>query len=93
MNFFTKKEMIYEEQTGKQHWQQAKAVLKAAGIEFSSGSGEKEPPVGGCGAKLDIRDFGPRGKIDRHIYYIETRTSDAPKAREILATMHEDHNP
>ena len=91
MNFFTKTEMVYEEQTGKLCWQQAKTALKAAGIEFSSGSGEKEPPVGGCVAKLDIRDFGPRGKIDRHIYYIETRISDAPRARKILAEIKADH--
>ena len=39
---------------------------------------------GGCGAKLDPRDFGPRGRIDREIYWVEVRQSDEEQARDIL---------
>ena len=52
---------------------------------MGSGSYESEPPVCGCGAKLDLRDFGPGGKIDRSSYYIFVRPEDAERARELLA--------
>jgi len=84
MNFFTKKEIIYKEQTGKEAWLSAKQALADAGIEYSSGITDKESPVGGCGAKLDIRNFGPRGKIDRKLYYIEVAVKDAETAKNIL---------
>jgi len=38
----------------------------------------------GCGAKLDIRDFGPQGKIDRNFYYIDVPEKDYEKARTLL---------
>ena len=40
--------------------------------------------AGGCGAKLDPRDFGPKGKIDHDIYYIKVNETDEEKAKEIL---------
>ena len=43
-----------------------------------------EAPVGGCGAKLDIRDFGPKGKIDRNYYYIDVKPADADQAKACL---------
>lgn len=42
------------------------------------------PPICGCGAKLDIRDFGPQGKIDRNFYYIDVPEKDYEKARTLL---------
>ena len=40
--------------------------LKDAGIKvMETGFYETEAPACGCGAKLDHRDFGPNGKIDR----------------------------
>ena len=46
---------------------------------------ESEIPVCGCGAKLDARDFGPGGKIDRRTYYISVKPQDAQRARDLLA--------
>ena len=40
--------------------------------------------AGGCGAKLDPRDFGAKGKVDHDIYYIKVREADEAKAREII---------
>jgi hypothetical protein len=78
-------ELVYDEQRGKEEWKAAKEKLKAAGLNIHSGFYEKECPVGGCGSKLDIRDFGPRGRIDRKGYYIRVDLKDAAKAKEILA--------
>ena len=43
--------------------------------------------VGGCGAKLDPRDFGKNGKIDREIYWIRVPEKDA---EAILARLAEE---
>ncbi len=39
---------------------------------------------GGCGAKLDPRDFGGHGRIDRDIYWVSVIQGDEEKAQEIL---------
>ena len=52
---------------------------------MESGIYDTEMPVCGCGAKLDHRDFGPNGKIDRHTYYLSVRPEDAERAREVLS--------
>ena len=84
MGFFSKKITVYKEKGCKEDWQKAKARLKEAGISFASTSLPSEAPACGCGAKLDIRDFGPRGKIDRDLYYIDVEEKYAARARAIL---------
>ncbi len=39
---------------------------------------------GGCGAKLDPRNFGSKGVIDRDIYWVKVIAGDEEKARDIL---------
>jgi len=39
---------------------------------------------GGCGAKLDPRDFGGKGKIDRDIYWIEVPVEEEAHVKEVL---------
>ena len=51
---------------------------------MESGFYETEPPLCGCGAKLDHRDFGPNGKIDRKTYYISVRPEDVDRAKAAL---------
>lgn len=84
MGLFSKKITVYKEKGCKEDWQKAKARLKEAGIPFASTSLPSESPACGCGAKLDIRDFGPRGKIDRDLYYIDVEEKYAARARAIL---------
>ena len=84
MGFFSKKITVYKEKGCKEDWQKAKARLKEAGIPFASTSLPSEAPACGCGAKLDIRDFGPQGKIDRNFYYIDVPEKDYEKARTLL---------
>ena len=62
--------------------------LKDAGIKvMETGFYETEAPACGCGAKLDHRDFGPNGKIDRLTYYISVKPEDVERAKELLADL------
>ena len=45
--------------------------------------------MGGCGCKLDIRDFGPNGRIDREMYLVTVPSAEAGRAREVLASLGE----
>jgi hypothetical protein len=84
MGFFDKKFDVYKEKGKRDEWKKARTALKDAGISISSSEVPSEAPVCGCGAKLDIRDFGPKGKIDRNWYYIMVAKEDIEKARTVL---------
>ena len=71
----------------KEEWKRAQALLKEAGLKLSVTELPGEAPICGCGAKLDIRDFGPQGKIDRNFYYIDVPEKDYEKARTLLICL------
>ena len=69
-------------------WNQARARLNQSGKKvMEAGFYETEAPLCGCGAKLDHRDFGPNGKIDRLTYYISVKPEDAERARDLLSDL------
>ena len=78
MALFGKREKAYEVWGDKPRWKEARQRLKDAGIKA---------PACGCGAKLDHRDFGPNGKIDRLTYYISVKPEDVERAKELLADL------
>jgi len=85
MALFGRREKVFEVKGDKAAWKQAKQRLQEAGIKvMESGGYDAEVPVCGCDARLDIRDFGPNGKIDRSSYYISVRPEDADRARKLL---------
>lgn len=84
MGFFVREKLVYKELGKKEEWKKAQALLKEAGFELSVTELSSEAPICGCGAKLDIRDFGPQGKIDRNFYYIDVSEKDYEKARTLL---------
>ena len=85
MALFGKREKAFEVWGDQKRWKTAKQVLKDAGIRImESGFYETEPPLCGCGAKLDHRDFGPNGKIDHKTYYISVRPEDLERAKGVL---------
>ena len=85
MALFTKKETVYQVRGDRAQWKTAKAALQEWGISgIRSGSYEDTAPRGGCGAKLDVRDFGPKGRIDRALYYLDVPVDHAGRARAIL---------
>ena len=69
---FEKKVTIFKKKDRPQ-WLKIKAALKEAGLKGVRSGHYLQDSVmaGGCGAKLDPRDFGPKGKIDHDIYYIK----------------------
>ena len=70
----------------RETWLQIKAALKDSGLRgVRSGHYLQETVMGGgCGAKLDPRNFGGHGTIDRDIYWVKVIAGDEEKAREIL---------
>lgn len=87
MGLFTKKETVFEKRD-RAACLAAREALEAAGISrVRMGHCETEPPVGGCGCKLDIRNFGPNGRIDRETYFLEVPAEEADRARGILNNM------
>lgn len=85
---FGKSEYVYKKVGDKAEYKRCRAALKDAGIKpVQAGENQNEMPVGGCGSKLDIRDFGPNGKIDRSTYFICVRPQDVDRAREVLSGL------
>lgn len=86
MALFGKRVVVYRAQGEKAVWKSARETLKAAGIKImESGSYEGEMPICGCGAKIDRRNYGPNGWLDRRIYYIAVRPEDEARAGDMLA--------
>lgn len=87
MGLFEKREVIFRKQD-KAGWQAAKDALKAAGIRgIRAGRYDVEPPVCGCGAKLDPRDFGARGPVDRSMYFISVPSSETERAKKLISLL------
>lgn len=82
---FEKRVYIFKKRD-RETWEQIKEALKEAGLPgVKSGHYLQETVMGGgCGAKLDPRDFGGHGKIDRDIYWVKVIEGDEEKAKEIL---------
>ena len=64
-------------------WNRARELLNHDGVTYRAWKSE-EPPVGGCGAKLDVRTLAS-GKIPGTIYSIEIKNDQAKAAREALS--------
>ena len=90
MALFEKREIVFDKRD-KAGWRKAKEALKNAGIRGVRGVNyEVEPPVCGCGSKLDPRNFGPNGKIDRTMYRITLPASEAERGKAVLAALAEE---
>ena len=85
MGLFEKHVDIFKKRD-KEHWLQIKNALKEAKLPgVRSGHYLQETVMGGgCGAKLDPRDFGGHGRIDREIYWVSVPVKSEEQAREIL---------
>lgn len=87
MALFEKREDVFCKQD-REGWKAAKAILQAAGVRgVKAWHCETEPPVGGCGCKLDIRNFGPNGRIDRELYLVSVPVSELDKAKAVLENL------
>lgn len=88
MALFGSWEKVFEVRGDKPRWKAARQALKDGGLKrMQTSSYETEMPFCGCGPKLDPRDFGPNGRIDRLTYDISVRPEDAARARELLKDL------
>lgn len=82
--FFGQRETVFKEKN-KPLWTEIRKALKAHGVKgVYATTVDGEMPTCGCGAKLDIRDFGPNGKIDRNLYCIRVPASESNRVRDII---------
>ena len=87
MALFGKREIVFKTVGDKPRWQGAKEALKTAGIKImEAGSHESEEPICSCSTKIDCRNYGPCGWIDRRTYYIAVRPEDVGQACAVLVT-------
>ena len=84
-HLFQKRVPIFKKRD-RETWQQIRDTLREAGMEGVKAGHYLQETVmgGGCGAKLDPRDFGGRGRIDRDIYWVEVPAEQEAEAREVL---------
>ena len=88
MALFKSWEKVFEVRGDRARWKAARQVLKDAGLKpVKTSFYETEMPFCGCGPKLDPRDFGPDGRIDRLTYDISVHAEDADRARELLRDL------
>lgn len=80
---------IYESHK-KQEFKKIQKRLKDAGIRYYAVQSDLQSPVGGCGAKLDIRTFMRKDAPDFTTYFIRVSEADAERARRILEVMEND---
>ena len=67
-------------------WEAVKEALAAEGIDCKAGHYDGELLFGcGCGAKIDPRNHGKNGRIDREVYFVEVRPEEREAALAALA--------
>ena len=81
---FEKKVVIFKKRD-KEAWEKIRDALKSDGLTvYAKHYNQEVVQAGGCGSKLDPRDFAGKGKVDREIYVIRVKKEDEPSARESL---------
>ena len=85
---FGKREVVFKVQGDKARGKAARAAVETAGIQIMEAySYEGDIPLCSCGAKIDRRNYGPNGWIDRRIYYMAVRPENAEQAKVLLADI------
>ncbi len=76
------KRLVYSSKD-REDWEKAKSILQKERLAFHDWISE-EPPVGGCGSKIDIRSFGKGKPVPKEIFKIEVDKHDLQHAQDIL---------
>ena len=84
--WFSKKVTIYKKKDSET-WKQVKDALKDSGLKGVRASSYAADSLCacGCGSKLDPRNFGAKGYIDRHVYFVDVKAEDVEHAKSILS--------
>ena len=85
---FAKKVTVFKRKD-KAAWLTVKDTLKSAGLPgVRAGHYSADSLCAcGCSSKLDTRNFGAGGYIDREIYFVDVRQEDEDRAKSILASQ------
>lgn len=78
-----RKALVYRSKD-RADWDKAKQLLREAGVACFPFAGE-EPPVPGCGAKIDPRKFMNPNPVPTTLYTIDVAPEDREKAEAALA--------
>ena len=83
--WFAKRTTIFKRKD-KITWTKIKELLKSEGFKnLKAGHYSVDSLFScGCGAKLDPRNFGANGKIDRDIYFVDVLNEDYERAKTLL---------
>ncbi len=83
--WFAKKVTLFKKKD-KDTWQKIRDVLKEEGIKGVRASHYSSESLCacGCGSKLDPRNFGAGGYIDRDIYFVDVKEEDYSRAKSII---------
>lgn len=81
--FGSRKALVYRSKD-RADWERAQQLLRDAGVACFPFVGE-EPPVPGCGAKIDPRKFMNRKPVPTTIYRIDVAAADRDRAQTVLA--------
>ncbi len=76
------KALVYRSKD-KADWEKAQELLRDAGVESFPFAGE-EPPVPGCGAKIDPRKFMNPNPVPTTLYEIKVAAADKERAAAAL---------
>lgn len=83
--FFAKKITIFKKKD-RETWQKIRDILKKSGLKIWASSYSADSLCAcGCGSKLDPRNFGVNGKVDRDIYFVDVKEEDFERAENILS--------
>ena len=84
--WFAKKITVFKKKD-KETWKQIKDLLKAEGFKGARASHYSAESLCacGCGSKLDPRNFGANGYIDRDIYFVDVKEEDVERARALFS--------
>ncbi len=85
--FFEKKVTIFKKKD-RETWQRIRDALKEDGFKGVRASHYFADTLCacGCGSRLDPRDFGANGRIDRDVYFVDVRKDDEEMALAALRT-------
>ena len=81
---FSRTVEIYESRN-KAEWKAVREALKTAGVRFEAGYAELQCPIGGCGAKIDIRRDNP--DYDPLTSFIEVKPAHEQAAKAVLSVV------
>ena len=83
--WFARKVTLFKKKD-RDTWQKIKDTLKAEGFKGVRASHYAIESLNacGCGSKLDPRNFGAGGKIDRDVYFVDVKEEDLTRAQEVL---------